>query len=81
MRCLSCLDLPSQGFTYEQIVNYWRSRRHAAVNGRRDSDQGVEFVVGEPDAAGLLNPVLSAGLTTTSHRHGQTDQVLLSFTQ
>ncbi len=36
------------------------SRRHAAVNGRRDCDQGVEFVVGGPDAAGLFNPVSSA---------------------
>ena len=56
-------------------------RRNAAVNSRSHRDQGVEFVVGEPDAAGLFNPVSSADLATASHRHSQADQVLLSFTQ
>ena len=56
-------------------------RRNAAVNSRSHGDQGVNFVIGEPDAAGLFNPVSSADLATASHRHSQADQMLLSFTQ
>ena len=56
-------------------------RGYATVDGGRDCDQRVEFVVRQSGVAGLFNPVSRTNLAAAGHRHGQADQMFLTVAQ
>ena len=53
----------------------------AAVDRGCDGDQRVEFVVADPDAAGLFDPVAGADLAAAGQGHREADEVLLALAE